>query len=328
MTVTNQAAIVNAQTATLFADDINYKNMVKPTNQSGGDLATGAVVVVDSANDNAFKTSTTVDDQTVLGVIPQIDDVNRAAGTQTIANNAAGYVQFAGYVATLNVQGNVTRGHYLRCSTTAGRAEDAGATPTKGSFAIAVTAYAGGGAGTVSATLLTRATDPSVYATPTGIILMYGGAAAPSGFLLCDGSAVSRTTYAALFVAISTTFGVGDNSTTFNVPDLRHRAPIGAGSVHALGANDGVAEASRTPNHVHAETPHAHAQNSAAGYSNDVGNGGPTIAASDSNSGMRIYSPGGGAAVLAMKSGVVATGASNTGSAAGAWEAVNFIIKT
>ncbi len=58
---------------------------------------------------------------------------------------------------------------------------------------------------------------------PTGAILAYGAASAPTGYLLCDGSAVSRTTYAALFAVIGVTAGQGDNSTTFNVPDLRGR---------------------------------------------------------------------------------------------------------
>jgi len=65
--------------------------------------------------------------------------------------------------------------------------------------------------------------------TPSGIIQMFGGAAAPSGWLICDGSAVSRTTYAALFAIIGTTFGIGNGSTTFNIPDMRGRSPIGVG---------------------------------------------------------------------------------------------------
>lgn len=50
---------------------------------------------------------------------------------------------------------------------------------------------------------------------------------APTGWLLCNGDAVSRTTYAALFAVIGTTFGTGDGSTTFNVPDFRGRVPAG-----------------------------------------------------------------------------------------------------
>lgn len=56
---------------------------------------------------------------------------------------------------------------------------------------------------------------------PAGVISAFGASAAPTGWLKCDGSAVSRTTYAALFTAIGTTFGAGNGTTTFNLPDLR-----------------------------------------------------------------------------------------------------------
>tara|TARA_Y100001963_G_scaffold122832_1_gene172410 strand:- start:1611 stop:3488 length:1878 start_codon:yes stop_codon:yes gene_type:complete len=56
---------------------------------------------------------------------------------------------------------------------------------------------------------------------PVGSIIQTGGTKVPSGFLYCDGSAISRTTYSTLFNSISTNFGNGDTSTTFNVPDLR-----------------------------------------------------------------------------------------------------------
>jgi microcystin-dependent protein len=69
---------------------------------------------------------------------------------------------------------------------------------------------------------------------PTGSILAYGSTTAPSGYLKCDGTAVSRTTYAALFAVIGTTFGVGNGSTTFNVPDLNARSPMGAGAEAGL----------------------------------------------------------------------------------------------
>ena len=70
---------------------------------------------------------------------------------------------------------------------------------------------------------------------PAGSIIMYGAAAAPGGWYLCEGGAISRSTYAALFSAIGTTYGVGDGSTTFNVPDFRDRAPYGA-STFLLGS--------------------------------------------------------------------------------------------
>ncbi len=56
---------------------------------------------------------------------------------------------------------------------------------------------------------------------PPGTVIMFAGDTAPSGYLECDGSQISRTTYPLLFAAIGVYHGVGDNSTTFNIPDLR-----------------------------------------------------------------------------------------------------------
>lgn len=72
---------------------------------------------------------------------------------------------------------------------------------------------------------------------PTGVVLPFAGAAAPSGWLLCDGSAVSRTTYSSLFTAISTAYGVGDGSTTFNLPDLRGRVAGGKDNMGGTAAS-------------------------------------------------------------------------------------------
>jgi microcystin-dependent protein len=77
---------------------------------------------------------------------------------------------------------------------------------------------------------------------PVGSITQYAGSSAPSGWLLCNGSAISRTTYSALFSVISTTYGIGDNSTTFGIPDLRTRIPVGlnaTGTFTSLGATGG-----------------------------------------------------------------------------------------
>jgi microcystin-dependent protein len=62
---------------------------------------------------------------------------------------------------------------------------------------------------------------------PVGMVVPYAGSSAPTGWLLCYGQAVSRVTYADLFTAISTTYGTGDGSTTFNLPDLRGRVAAG-----------------------------------------------------------------------------------------------------
>ena len=65
---------------------------------------------------------------------------------------------------------------------------------------------------------------------PTGMIMAFAGSTAPTGFLLCDGSAVSRTTYADLYAVIGDTYGAGDGSTTFNVPNLQDKFLQGAGT--------------------------------------------------------------------------------------------------
>jgi len=72
---------------------------------------------------------------------------------------------------------------------------------------------------------------------PTSTILPYAGSAAPTGYFLCDGSAKSRTTYAGLFGIIGTTYGVGDGSTTFNIPDLRGRVIAGQDDMGGSSAN-------------------------------------------------------------------------------------------
>lgn len=100
---------------------------------------------------------------------------------------------------------------------------------------------------------------PSNIGLPPGVMVEFAGSAAPSGWLLCDGSAVSRTTYAALFAVIGTTHGAGDGSTTFNLPDRRDRMGVGASGTKALGSTGGSAtkdlsHTHTTPNHTHTDT--------------------------------------------------------------------------
>lgn len=77
---------------------------------------------------------------------------------------------------------------------------------------------------------------------PTGGMVPFGASSAPTGWLICDGSAVSRTTYAALYAVIGSTYGAGDGSTTFNLPDRRGRTSIGSGTgtFSVSGTNGGV----------------------------------------------------------------------------------------
>lgn len=69
---------------------------------------------------------------------------------------------------------------------------------------------------------------------PTGSVIPFAGIAAPEGFLLCNGQEVSRITYARLYEVISDTYGTGDGTTTFNVPDYREVTFVGAGQNEKL----------------------------------------------------------------------------------------------
>lgn len=85
---------------------------------------------------------------------------------------------------------------------------------------------------------------------PIGAIAPYGGNTAPANWLICDGSAISRVTYADLFSVIGTSFGSGDGSTTFNLPDLRSKVPLGKDSRDT--DFDTIGETIGNKNHNHA----------------------------------------------------------------------------
>ena len=92
-------------------------------------------------------------------------------------------------------------------------------------------------------------------ATAAGLIYPLASANVPSGFLLCDGAEYSRTEYAELFESIGTAYGSGDGSTTFNVPNLQTRVPVGVGDGYELGATGGEEKHQLTveelPSHSH-----------------------------------------------------------------------------
>ena len=141
--------------------------------------------------------------------------------------------------------------------------------------------------------------------------LAFAGAAAPTGYLLCDGTGFSTTTYAALFAAIA--YAYGGSGGTFNVPDLRGRIPVGKGTnaaVDVLGENEGVAESLRRPQHRH--SPHAHV----VGGTNQVGGGQAQMPSNSNNQVWGSSSVDGGSGV--------ATDPLN----APAYVVLNYIIKT
>lgn len=80
----------------------------------------------------------------------------------------------------------------------------------------------------------------------------------PTGYLHCNGQTVSRTTYAALFAVVGTTYGVGDGSTTFGLPDLQGKFPIGESAVYTANATGGGSKDAIVVDHGHDDSGHSH----------------------------------------------------------------------
>lgn len=128
---------------------------------------------------------------------------------------------------------------------------------------------------------------------PTATIVPWSDSSAPSGFLECNGAAVSRTTYSALFAVVGTTYGAGDGSTTFNVPDLQDNVAIGKSNTKAVGSTGGANTVTSTGN-VSGSTAnatlstdqlasHSHSMPQRAG--SNTGDGSPGVIRTQSNAG-------------------------------------------
>lgn len=142
-----------------------------------------------------------------------------------------------------------------------------------------------------------------------GELRMYAGNTAPAGWLLCDGTAVSRTTYATLFSVVGTRYGTGDGSTTFNLPNFTSRIPRGVASAPGTGGG------ADTHSHTLAESnlpAHAH---SVTGY----GGGGAVLNV------LSIRTDGLG--TVGISSSSVGSGSSFSGDNIPAWTGTLFIIK-
>jgi microcystin-dependent protein len=144
-------------------------------------------------------------------------------GTVTEGSSAAASIteDSSGYHLNLTIpkgSDGVTPTLQMGTVTTGAAGTSASATMTKSgnTYTINLTIPRGNTGSTGS----TGPTGPAGAGIVAGTIMAYGGSGTPSGYLLCDGSAVSRTTYSALYSAIGTTWGSGNGSTTFNVPNL------------------------------------------------------------------------------------------------------------
>jgi len=94
----------------------------------------------------------------------------------------------------------------------------------------------------------TGANLSGIEGIPTATIVPWSDSSVPSGFLECDGAAVSRTTYSALFAIVGTTYGAGDGSTTFNIPDLQDNVTVGKSNNKSLGSTGGANTVTKTGN--------------------------------------------------------------------------------
>jgi len=188
---------------------------------------------------------------------------------------------------------------------------------------------------------------------PSGVIWAFGGATAPVGWLICDGSAISRSTYAALFAAIGTAHGVGDGSTTFNIPPPG-RVPVGKDASQTEFATLGQTGGAKThllttaeiPSHNHTQDAHGHTQD-AHGHTDTGHNHGSGTIHSGSSGYAHVPDPGswsfgslgalstGAAAISSTTATNQATTATNQAAGGGTahpiltpYFVVNFIVKT
>lgn len=131
---------------------------------------------------------------------------------------------------------------------------------------------------------------PSNVANPPGTILLWGGSSTPpSGYLYCNGAAVSRTTYAALYSAIGTSYGAGNGTSTFNLPDFAGAVPVGihtgVAQFNAMGKTGGDRNVTLTTGNLPAHThsiAHTHSGNTGASaveanFSTDTSGGSQSI---------------------------------------------------
>lgn len=142
------------------------------------------------------------------------------------------------------------------------------------------------GSANVSASITLSAPAVRLIALPAGSIIQFGASTPPTGYLACEGAAVSRTTYAALFAAIGTAWGVGDGTTTFNLPDMRGEFIRGWDNGRGIDPARAFAssQAGAIEAHVHSVNPPSVSSDGGSGFTVSGATGGETITPYDTAS--------------------------------------------
>ena len=282
-TISTASKVSNSATT---ATDANTANAIVARNASGdftaGTITAGLIGNASTATSATSATTTTNIDGGAGGSIPY---QSAAATTAMLANGTAGKV-LTSAGTTLPPTWETPGGNLTGDVTSVGL----------------VTSIA---AGAVVLADLDSALQASLV--PAGTVSAFAGSTAPTGYLLCDGSAVGRIAYSALFVVIGTTYGVGDGSTTFNTPNLKGRAIMGVGVgteiTGVLGTVQGVKEVtlsgaqSGTSAHTHTGTT----GNESAGHTHTFSGG------TSNNSALSAFAAAGGGGCIVFAS-VASTG--------------------
>lgn len=309
-------SVPNGQRRFLYVDSTNVEEAISSTgnlNVNGTLSATGTLSVTGASTLAAVAGTTGAFSSTLsaasLSLTTDLPITEGGTGASTAAaartNLGLGTISTQAASAVAITGGSITGITDLAVAdggTGASTAADArtnlglGTISTQAASAVAITG------GTIAGATITGG-------SLTGVVVPFAGSTAPTGSLLCFGQAVNRTTYAALFAIIATAYGIGDGSTTFNVPDLRGRSIAGvdnmggtaAGRITAAGSGItgttlGASGGTETHTLITAEMPaHTHSVPGQISSGNDIGGGGAYLAAGLLNNGTSTSTGGGSA---------------------------------